>query len=345
MEVKYIYMVKTREFVRTAENIFKIGKTEQQNFERFKAYPKGSILLFQSICDNCHECEKIIIKKFKEEFIHRIEFGNEYFEGDCNKMISILCDIVSHKNVDTHENKLLTLCEMYTTEIDRLKNKYNELEDNLKFQMINHKNEVLILNNTHSIKVDELKTKCDELENNSKFQIKIINELMKDISDELLYDRKIHYERFYNKLSQNVNINWEIIKANSDKPWNYRYLSKNLNITWEIIKANHDKPWNYRYLSENHNITWEIVKENINKPWSYLGLSVNPNITLEIAKLNFNNRWDYKMLKYPRDVIRKITKYCYNLVDIDYVHPKYLCELIDKYKNQSEYLETKIKNI
>lgn len=332
MEVKYIYMLKTRESVRMNENIFKIGKTEQQNFERFKAYPKGSILLFQSICKNCHECEKIIIKKFKEEFIHRIDFGNEYFEGDCNKMISMLCDIVSCKNMDTLENKLLSFRKLYMNEINKINIKFNELEDNLKIQTTNNKNELLILNNTYSIELDKLKTKCDELENNSKFQIKIINELMKDISNKSIYDRKFYNERFYNELSQNVYINWEIIKANPDKHWNYRYLSKNLNITWEIIKATPHEPWNYRYLSENHNITWEIVKENLNKPWSYLGLSVNPNITLEIATLNSNYNWDYKMLRCPRNIMRKITKNCYDLVDVDFVYPKYLRELLKSYE-------------
>ena len=191
MNIQYVYMIKTREFIRMNENIFKIGRTEQLNLGRFNSYDKGSILLFQSICENCRDCEKMIIKKFKENFIHRTDFGNEYFEGDCNKMISILCDIVSCKKLDTLENKLLTLCELYTKEVDRLKIKCNELEDNLKFEITNHNNELLILNDTHSIEVDKLKTKCDELENNSKFQIKIINKLMKDISDELLYDRKI----------------------------------------------------------------------------------------------------------------------------------------------------------
>jgi|LakMenE18May11ns_1017448.scaffolds.fasta_scaffold9954712_2 hypothetical protein len=327
MNIQYVYMIKTREFVRMNENIFKIGRTEQLNLGRFNSYDKGSVLLFQSICENCRDCEKMIIKKFKENFIHRTDFGNEYFEGDCNKMISILCDIVSCKKLDTLENKLLTLCELYTTEIDRLKIKCNELEDNLNCQINNYKHELSMLNDTHSIKVDKFKTKIDELKNNSKFQIKIINELMEDIPNKLLYDREWYYNNFYNDLSKNLNINWEIIKANPDKPWNYRYLSKNLNVTWEIIKANPDKPWNYRYLSENHNITWKIVKENINKSWSYLGLSVNPNITLEIAKLNSNNPWDYEMLNYPRIIISKITKYYYNLVCPDDIRLKYLREL------------------
>jgi hypothetical protein len=32
------------------------------------------------------------------------------------------------------------------------------------------------------------------------------------------------------------------------KDWNYDWLSSNLNITWEFIKQNPDKPWNYYFL-------------------------------------------------------------------------------------------------
>jgi hypothetical protein len=356
MEVKYIYMIKTHEFVRTNENIFKIGRTEQLNYNRFNAYRKGSILLFQSICKNCHECEKIIIKKFKEEFIHRTDIGNEYFEGNYNEMINMLCDIVSHENCEHIESKLSTLCELYVEKIAELKMRCDELANDLKNQTIEHTNKLTTLHEMYTKEIDDLKndlkfqttdhknklsflhdiygekldkhkievvnitTKCDKLENNIKFQIKIINEIIEYDSDELLD---------YNALSKYTSINWEIIEANPDKPWNYKYLSKNLNVTWEIIKSNPNKSWNYRYLSENHNITWEIIKENIDKPWSYLGLSANPNITLEIAKLNPNHPWDYNLLECRRNIIKKITVDCYYLVHYEDIYNEYLRELIN----------------
>ena len=339
MNVQYVYMIKTREFIRTNENIFKIGRTEQLNYGRFNSYDKGSVLLFQSICENCRDCEKNIIKKFKEKFIHRIDFGNEYFEGDCNEMINIISNIVLHKNVNFVEDELLSLREMYTKDVNELKIKCNELENNLKFQMNNFKNELLSLHEIYTKNIDELKKKCDELKNNLnfkiteidkletkchrlenklKFQIGIINKLIKNDCDKYLK---------YDELSKNLNIDWKIIKKNLDKPWNYRYLSKNHNITWEIVRKNRNISWDYRFLSENHNITWEIVKENVDKPWSYLGLSANPNITLEIANSNPNNPWDYKMLKYPREIIMKMTNDCFELVYYDNIELKYLNEL------------------
>ena len=88
---------------------------------------------------------------------------------------------------------------------------------------------------------------------------------------ELFQDK--HWD--YKWLSQNPNINWEIVRDNQDKPWSYACLSRNPNITWEIVRDNPDKPWRYDMLSSNPNITWEIVRDNPDKPWSYASLSTN----------------------------------------------------------------------
>ena len=32
----------------------------------------------------------------------------------------------------------------------------------------------------------------------------------------------------------------------------------------EIIKANPDKPWNWRFISMNPNITWDMILDNVN---------------------------------------------------------------------------------
>lgn len=55
--------------------------TKKENHLRFNQYPKGSVLLFQIICNNCKNIEKQIIKLFKENFKYRRDVGNEYFEG------------------------------------------------------------------------------------------------------------------------------------------------------------------------------------------------------------------------------------------------------------------------
>ena len=80
MVINYIYLLQEREFIKTQENIYKVGMTTKENHQRFNQYPKSSLLLFQMICNDCRHSEKQIIKLFKERFTHRRDIGNEYFE-------------------------------------------------------------------------------------------------------------------------------------------------------------------------------------------------------------------------------------------------------------------------
>lgn len=88
--VNYIYLLQEREFIKTSESVFKVGKTQQINHGRFKQYPKGSVLLFQMKCNNCHDSEKQILTAFKSKFIQRTDIGTEYFEGNESIMIDII---------------------------------------------------------------------------------------------------------------------------------------------------------------------------------------------------------------------------------------------------------------
>ncbi len=84
----YIYLIYLREFINSKENVYKIGKTTQINNNRFSSYPKGSKVLFQMTCSNCHNLEKEIIKLFKQKYTHRKkDYGDEYFEGNSEEMI------------------------------------------------------------------------------------------------------------------------------------------------------------------------------------------------------------------------------------------------------------------
>lgn len=105
IDIQYIYLLQEREFIKTNEKIYKIGKTKQKNNDRFKQYPKGSILLFQLICPDCDTLEKELITIFKNKYKHRKDIGNEYFEGDSNNMIQIIYQtimIFDSKNKNTN---------------------------------------------------------------------------------------------------------------------------------------------------------------------------------------------------------------------------------------------------
>ena len=96
---EYIYLLQEREFIRTNENIYKVGKTKQINNKHFYQYSKGSIVLYQIICNNCHNMEIEIIRLFKEKFILRNEFGNKYFEGDAHVLFQQMYDKLHFLNL------------------------------------------------------------------------------------------------------------------------------------------------------------------------------------------------------------------------------------------------------
>ena len=102
-DVNYIYLLKVREFIKTNENIFKIGMTKKENYKRFNNYPKGSLLLFQMICHDCRYMEKQILLIFKDEFIPRKDIGSEYFEGDYSVMIDIIYSILKNEHETKYE--------------------------------------------------------------------------------------------------------------------------------------------------------------------------------------------------------------------------------------------------
>ena len=94
-----IYLIKLREHVNSNENIYKIGKTKQSSLKRYDSYPKGSVLLYHVICNNCNNCEKEIIKLFKNKYKSETNIGNEYFSGDYIDMINDIHSIV-YKNLN-----------------------------------------------------------------------------------------------------------------------------------------------------------------------------------------------------------------------------------------------------
>ena len=95
MKLQYIYLIQLREFMKSGEPIFKVGRTHQENFKRFYQYPKGSIILFQIICKDCNKIENKIIIHFKEKYIFRKDIGNEYFEGNFINMMDDIYKIVN----------------------------------------------------------------------------------------------------------------------------------------------------------------------------------------------------------------------------------------------------------
>jgi len=103
METHYIYLLQEREFIKTKENIYKIGKTVKINLTRFRQYPNGSRLILQQLCHDCDIMEKNIISVFKTKFIRRKDIGNEYFEENYKRMVKIINKFIDDEN-DINDN-------------------------------------------------------------------------------------------------------------------------------------------------------------------------------------------------------------------------------------------------
>ena len=134
--INYVYLLLTREHLLLGHNIYKIGKTTQEGDKRFKQYPKDSVLLLQTICNNCHIIENIIKSEFKAKYKQRDDIGTEYFEGFYKDMI---LDII--KIIDDNDN--LTLREIEQKKKDEIENKKRLKEEEKKFKedIINKKKE------------------------------------------------------------------------------------------------------------------------------------------------------------------------------------------------------------
>ena len=90
--MEYIYLIKEREFIKTEEEIYKIGRSAQYNAKRINQYPNGSIILLIIFCGNSEEIEKFLITEFKKLFKQRRDIGLEYFEGCFLKMRDVITE-------------------------------------------------------------------------------------------------------------------------------------------------------------------------------------------------------------------------------------------------------------
>ena len=90
-----VYLIHPREFIKTNENVYKLGRSIHLD-NRVKQYPNGSYTLLMLNCNNSIVCEKYLINLFKTKFIQKTYYGTEYFEG--NKKIMIR-EIINYINI------------------------------------------------------------------------------------------------------------------------------------------------------------------------------------------------------------------------------------------------------
>jgi len=255
---EFIYLLQEREFIKTREPIYKIGKTKQEKLKRIKSYPNGSELLFYIICNNCDEIEKTIINKFKIHFNHKKEFGNEYFMGDYNLMIDIIYNIIrTTDNEDIENNNKIN---------DNRCSKCNKILSS-KRNLIRHQSKCNGLNILSCPKCMSSFTSTSNKsrhikKNNCQFKSIIRNIIMKDDYINNYGNERIDYlEDFINKDNiKDLPIHKKLIKYIEYKNFNDEF-PENRNIKYEnnncLIKE--EGKWKSKDLN---NLIIDIIEKN-----------------------------------------------------------------------------------
>jgi hypothetical protein len=101
----YIYLLRTRASINANEQVYKIGKTCQENFRRFSGYTKGCCLELFIRINNYSKVETQLISLFTKVFKKRIDYGNEYFEGDKYEMIAYVYTFLLDNKIVRDDNK------------------------------------------------------------------------------------------------------------------------------------------------------------------------------------------------------------------------------------------------
>jgi len=90
----FLYILREREFVRLAEDVYKVGVTSDLT-SRLCAYPKGSHMISVLRVQNGQDAEKALLKALKSPqaqahgIIQRRDVGLEYFQGDTLDILDI----------------------------------------------------------------------------------------------------------------------------------------------------------------------------------------------------------------------------------------------------------------
>jgi hypothetical protein len=171
-----IYLLETRESIKNNENIYKIGRTCQNELKRFNNYPRGSKLHIHISCVNSCEIEKLIIKSFNNQFENVDNYGREYFKGNLLEMINIVLQNISHSfeclsSSDEYCKKLTEVTYNNTqlhNEIHELKNFIDNITKYSTKQKRDYESLLETVNNK-KISIEEIdKSYCINIVKNSK---------------------------------------------------------------------------------------------------------------------------------------------------------------------------------
>ena len=204
----YIYIVHCEQHKDT--NIYKVGRTAQQEFRRFNGYPKNSELLLYIHVNNSLHVENIILELFKEKYEQILSAGVEYFKGDVKDMINTVVAICLENFGTTEEisvtEELLNVFPNYKYDLSfGGRHRLCMLKEYKLYYIVDKELKSIDINKNHFDKI----IKYTSIKNNVYFKYteKIINDVLNIIpySYKIITDKSLLYID-YNKLLYNPNL-------------------------------------------------------------------------------------------------------------------------------------------
>jgi hypothetical protein len=286
MFTKSIYLIKLREFIRTNENVYKVGRSENPII-RLKSYPKNSEVKFIIACDECVIVEKLIINNLKKNFIHCENYGNEYFKGNELEIIKKIINTINIHQIEL--NKVKTI------------DKYNSIKNNNKDIIIKDKiddkdividnkldnNDIIIENKLDNEDV----VKKDNLINKKIKKIKIIQNNIKEIQNSLINTNTLKSVAIKSASIKSDNVIFKCDKCDQTYESNsglWKHNKKNHNVSKKIttLKCQFcDKILSDRICKWRHE---KICNNKSNTVLSYEINKMVTKLTDEVRELNIN---------------------------------------------------------
>ena len=270
-EYHFIYLLREKQDIEDKLNIFKIGKSTQENTRRVKSYPSGSYLYLHIRCNDCHSMETKLINKFKNYFL--LVRGREYFKGDIHIMMDIIYSFIQTHVYETsyilenddykltsgtlenddNENKIIGTLEINELNVENnnisdilpsikellfLKKENEELlEKNKRLSQELLKNEGLY-NETFATRVDLDEARSGKANHDKKQLSQELSQKYKGLSQELLNiknQNKELYKELFKFENQIINLNKNIHdKSSIIHEWESRYFVTSQNsYYWE----------------------------------------------------------------------------------------------------------------
>jgi len=253
MEYHFIYLIQEKIYIDENIDVYKIGKSTQENTRRVKSYPSGSKLYIQLSCNDCHLMEKKLINIFKTKF--KLYRGREYFLGNLENMMNIIYNEIKNENYISEYHTINDNDQIINNDNDQIIN--NEKILNRELQS---KNRYLLINNRRNEReIKEIKDKISNYEIeitelNDKYKKDIMKIKRLEISNKQI--KNIH-EKELNDIYKNLSKKITTID-------NYKITIDNYKITIsELTEENKDNIMKIRNLEKTNRRNKEIYDNEI----------------------------------------------------------------------------------